>query len=229
MTIAPWVHPAHSHNTAMKIVQLVPVTVLGVWHHIPRFFVTKAAPVFASSGTVFTKMSQTVFPSSHNSSDEEASVSEQNIRKLHDDFGISRDVQIELAKLTTMSMFSEATVGANSEAMLCLKKGESGRWGICDDYAEFVNQLVDLERSRGISGNEDEAKPKLKVKAYFGETDAMIGKKGQNYFEECWKEKNGEFYNILDFVSETIDGEDHDSLTQSAEVLQRIFIDASKM
>ncbi|KAM7215859.1 hypothetical protein V8F06_008715 [Rhypophila decipiens] len=86
--------------------------------------------------------------------------------------------------------FGENLVGADSEALFCLRKGPEGLWGDCDDYTNAARKLVDLERSRqnnqdpGVVGNGK--KRGLTVHAYFAETDAMIGKKGQTYFEDCW-------------------------------------------
>lgn len=215
----------------MKMMQYLPVQAFGVWHHIPRFFVTKAGPALASSGSVFTKISNTVFPglNSGNGSGEDISPQERNTAKIHEEYGIPPDMQIELVRLAAISTFGEATVGANGEAMLCAKKGPSGMWGICDDYVVFVDELVKLERNRGVTGNDGVGRAPLKVRAYFAEKDVMIGKKGQSYFEECWREKDGEFQDMLDFASETIDGVDHDTLVQSAEVLGRIFREASNM
>jgi hypothetical protein len=58
------------------------------------------------------------------------------------------------------------------------------------------------------------------------ESDALIGKKGQIYFEECCQGQLGEYQDVLDFTTETIDGVDHDTPTQSVEVLEAIFIEA---
>lgn len=112
-------------------------------------------------------------------------------------------------------MFQERTVGSNSEALHCLRK-EPNTWGKCEDYEVFVRELVELERGR--------ASVPLRVRAFFAESDSMIGKKGQAYFEKCWHQINdGDFRIGVEFESRIVAGTDHDSLVQSAEVWESIF------
>jgi hypothetical protein len=206
----------------MQMLQYLPVKAFDMWHHIPRFFVNTAGPAFGSSASVFSKVADVASLSS--GSGEDSSSQGKNRRRIEDDYGLSQDIQIELQSLAAKAMFGEDTVGANSEALQCLKKGPGVTWGACDDYAVLVAELVKLERNIKITNGGGESK--LKIKAFFAESDIMIGKKGQSYFEECWKSQQGEFQDVFEFSTETIDGVDHDRLTQSVAALEPALIDA---
>lgn len=202
----------------MQLLQLIPTKAFSVWNHIPRFFHLKAGPVFASSGAVVTKI-QDAF-SSGAQDRASASQAEKNRLKIEKDYGLARDTRVEIESLVFQFLFEENTTGANSEALQCLRKETYGTWRKCDDYGQFVKDLVDLERSSGDSRRE-----RLKIQAYFAESDSMVGKGGQKYMTECWS-GHEDFHDVLDFESRTISDVDHDSISQSAEVLEGIFLAA---
>ncbi|KAB8263268.1 hypothetical protein BDV32DRAFT_4143 [Aspergillus pseudonomiae] len=223
--LAPWVHPSHSHVTSMQMAQYVPVKAFSIWNLIPKFLLLKAGPAFTSSGVAITKTSDVISSGSGFSSGEDYTTElERNRRQIENEYGLSRDVQAELDSLTFQFMFEESTVGANSEALQCLRKGsDSGKtWGKCDDYGTYVKELANREGRRHRRAGEE----KLKVRAYFAGNDSMIGKAGQEYVEECWACNTREFKDTLDFESGTFAELDHDSLVQSAEVLKSIFLHA---
>lgn len=209
----------------MQMAQYVPVKAFSVWNLIPKFFLLKAGPAFTSSGVAIAKTSNVISSGSgFSSAGENDTELERNRRQIENEYGLSRDVQAELDSLMFQFMFEESTVGANSEALQCLRKGsDSGKtWGKCEDYATYVKELVDLERRRHRRTGEE----KLKVRAYFAGNDSMIGKAGQEYVEGCWAGNTGEFRDALDFESTMLAELEHDSLVQSAEVLKSIFLHA---
>ena len=67
---------------------------------------------------------------------------------------------------------------------------------------------------------------RLKVRAYFAESDIMIGASGQKYIEEICGWKGNSFEDVLDFDSFTVPGTDHDSVMQPVEILEQVFVDA---
>ncbi|KAE8381251.1 Alpha/Beta hydrolase protein [Aspergillus bertholletiae] len=223
--LAPWVDPSHSHVTSLKMAQYVPVNAFSVWNLIPKFFLLKAGPAFTSSGVAITKTSNVISSGSIFSSDGGNDTElERNRRQIEAEYGLSRDVQAELDSLMLQFMFEESTVGANSEALQCLRKGaDSGKmWGACNDYGAYVKELADLERRRHRHTGEE----KLKVRAYFAGNDSMIGKTGQEYMEECWTCNTENFKDAFDFETSTFAELNHDSVVQSAEVLKSIFLQA---
>ncbi|KAE8147666.1 hypothetical protein BDV25DRAFT_159840 [Aspergillus avenaceus] len=222
--LAPWVDPSHSHITSMQLAQYIPSKAFSVWHLIPKFLILKAGPVFASSGVAMNKASNTV-ASSVSIDGGSSSELESNRRRIEERHGLSRDVQAELETLVMNFMFEENTVGANSEALQCLRKGPAGieLWGKCADYQDYVRELVGLERRQCAN---TAGRDKLKIRTFFAESDAMIGKAGQKYVENCWHGREGEFDNVLDFETKTVAGTDHDQLVLSLGVLESAFSDA---
>lgn len=201
----------------MQMAQALPTSVFGILHHMPK--------IASASGAAFDKISN-LLPSSSGLNAAETAPLERNRQRIESEYGLSMELQKELQPQTLKAMLGENIVGADSEALCCLRKGPVGLWGECDDYAVFVKKLAELERSRR-SGDGGSNPEKLRIRAYFAETDAMIGKKGQSYMEDCWKGSGGdEFRDMLDFTSTTVKETDHDSVVQSVEVLQQIFIDA---
>lgn len=201
----------------MKMAQTLPASVFGVWHHIPK--------VVSAGGAAFGKISK-LLPSSSGLSSAGTPSEERNRQTLESEYGLSLELQKELEPQTMKTILSENTVGADSEALICLKKGPAGLWGECDDYALYVKKLAELERGRRPEDGGGDRR-KLRVTAYFAETDAMIGKKGQSYVEECWKGSGeNEFQDVLEFTTTTIKETDHDSVVQTVEVLKQIFLDA---
>ncbi|PCG98864.1 Hypothetical protein PENO1_031740 [Penicillium occitanis (nom. inval.)] len=203
--LAPWVDPAHSHMTTWQLARYIPTKAFSIWNQIPQFFQT--SPLIASSGAVITSIKDKL-PSGGN---DDNTVSELKRRLIEQEYGLDRDVQIELEKLTAKFIFKESTVGANEEALQCVRKGAP--WLECDDYMQFARNLAESERTRGGTSG------KIRMRAYFAESDVMIGKGGQKYFENCFRG----FEDVLDFDSATIMKENHDSVAFSPEVLGKIF------
>lgn len=201
----------------MQMAQKLPTSVFGIWHHMPK--------IASAGGAAFSKITS-LLPSSSGVNAAETAPLERNRQKIESDYGLTVELQKELQAATLKSMLSENMVGADSEALCCLRKGPAGLWGDCDNYALFVRELAELERSRRADGGGGE-RERLRISAYFAESDAMIGKKGQSYMEDCWKGSGGdEFQNVLNFTATTVKETDHDSVVQSVEVLKQIFLDA---
>lgn len=220
--LAPWVDPFHSKVKYLQAAQLIPVSAFGAWHLLPKFFVLQAGPAFASSGSLFTRISSAVSPP--RSREEEQ---DQNSRRWETDYGLNPDSVKELRDHATKSMFAESTVGANSEALLCLKKGQGADWGACEDYGAFVRQLAASEQERRAGTDPDRSRVRLRVRAYFAESDAMTGTKGQEYLARCFNGQSDEAYvEAIDFGATTVAGTDHDSVLESIATLEDIFVEA---
>lgn len=191
----------------MQMAQYVPTKAFALWHLIPRFFVTQATPVLAASGALFHPKSSR----SGEAVEENHSSFDANGRRVERDYGVSRAEQAKLFRLALTFMWDENTVGANSEALQCLRKSDGSDWEACSDYAQCAQVLAAREQS--IDGP-------VSLRAYFASTDALVGSRGQRYFEQCWQAPGVE---AIDFVSTTVDKTDHDTVMQSAEVWGAIF------
>ncbi|KAL4982873.1 alpha/beta-hydrolase [Aspergillus falconensis] len=210
--LAPWVDPAHSRVTAMQMAQYLPSRAFALWHHIPRFFVTQARPALASSGAAVRQISMSSGSGSLSQTEGDRSFLDAAWRRVERDYGMPHGEQAELSRLAARFMFAEDTVGANSEALQCLRKGNGGDWGECTDYASFALMISAVERNAGR---------RVTVRAFFAAKDAMVGRRGQRYLEECWRAPGVE--QGIGFVSTTVDGTDHDTVAQSVEVWETIF------
>lgn len=203
----------------MQAGQFVPAKAFGAFNGINRFVALNILPSFASSQALFGGMSQ---GSSGSTTDQEAKTwRKANAERFAREFGASVEFQDAVANVAMKRMFAEETIGSNSEALHCLKKAPPGSWEKCEDYAQFVSDLAELERSRAADGRSPANK--LRVRAYFATSDIIIGKGGQEYSESCWRGPSpGVFDDALDFDSSTIHGTDHDALVVSVDILTRI-------
>ncbi|KAJ5788668.1 hypothetical protein N7457_003658 [Penicillium paradoxum] len=206
--LAPWVDPAISGITSMKMAQYIPTPAFKLWHHIPRLFLVQDGSVTASSGAMITKLSAMV-------STKSSEYQTQNRGYIAQNYGLSPEQQKEIDSSMMQFMFQENTVGSNSEALQCLRK-EPNTWGKCEDYEVFVKELAEREGGR--------AGVPLKVRVFFAESDSMIGVKGQAYIEKCWHQRgDGDSRSVIEFDSRVVSSTDHDSLMQSAEAWESIF------
>lgn len=194
----------------MQMAQYIPTKAFALWHQIPRFFITQGAPLLATSGGLVRKIT-----SRNSEATEENHLSlDAHDQSIEHDDGVSHPELVKLFRLSLRFMYDENTVGANSEALQCLRKGDSD-WGVCSDYAQCAQMLADREQSR-----ED----RVRIHAYFAATDALVGNRGQKYFETCWQAPGVE---AIDFISTTVDGTDHDTVMQSEDVWRSIMASIS--
>ncbi|KAG8163755.1 hypothetical protein KVR01_007052 [Diaporthe batatas] len=212
--IAPWVDPSHSQVMTMQMVQRLPAGIFQLWHRMPK--------VASDFEAVFAKATK-LLPSSSGLSSGKSPLTERDQQRREAEYGMPSGLLKELPNVASSSMLSENLVGADSEALYCVRKGPVGFWGECDDYALFVRKLSELERSRRVDQGCGDSQ-RLRISAYFAETDDMIGKKGQKYMEDCWRGSGGdEFRDVLDFTTTTVSETDHDTVVTCVEVLEQIF------
>ncbi|PGH26909.1 hypothetical protein AJ80_01492 [Polytolypa hystricis UAMH7299] len=224
--VAPWIDPLHSRLPVMQLAQLLPKQAFSYWDKTSRFFVLNSAPMVVSSGA-FLHKARKLLPGSNN----EPPFADRNRRKIEEEYGLAADVHAEIEKCSLPKIFGEPVVGVNSETLICLKKCSPEAWGKCWDYSKFVNEFAERERQRSLErgeeqsqlGTSSESKGKLKIQAYFAESDLMIGKKGQTYFEECWDGKDKEFQELWDFDTATVKDTNHESILSAVDVLEGIF------
>ena len=206
---------ACSEAPLISALQGLPVFSFVAWNKLANFFVTKASVVTGASAGVLTNLARALVPGNN-----EPSEAEKNRAFIESNYGLKNDVQVELEKIVVQGMFGEETVGANREALMCLKKGPSGLWGEADDMRLLVRNMASRERD-----TKGERQGKLRVKIFFAESDVMTGKKGQDYFQSCWIGEDGDENreDCFDIKTKTIGKSDHDSVLTSAEALEEMF------
>lgn len=100
----------------------------------------------------------------------------------------------------------------SQDTLLCLKKGGVS-WGLYDDLPASIGMLCEQEKRR-IVAMESQSTPnernRLKYRALFSETDALIGNGGRRYFENCWRDAsvNGS----IDYDSTVVLSATHDTI-----------------
>jgi hypothetical protein len=102
--------------------------------------------------------------------------------------------------------FAENMSGADEELKLCLRKGGDSTWADAVDYAKCVRRIAANEEVLRGGGREA---ARLVVNASFAGSDVMIGKRGAEYFENCWRREGR---GMVDFTAETFVGTDHDAV-----------------
>lgn len=197
---APWIDPSHSGAPAMVATSAaVPSALLGKLHSLGSL-VQAVAPVTDFS-SVFLKA---LIPGSTTD------------RPLADGVNVAEvEFAEKLQPFVIEQAYREEMSGLGEEALLLMRR--KGTWGDWGDY----DRLLDMVAAQGEPG-----RAKVKVRAYFAESDIMIGAgKGPAWFDKCWTEKGG---GQVDYRSSRVPHADHDSiLAMRFGVTHQIFKDIS--
>ncbi|KAJ3496756.1 hypothetical protein NLG97_g2421 [Lecanicillium saksenae] len=223
--LAPWVDPQHSKVAIMQAAQYVPGPAYSLFNGISRFAARGMMTTVSSSEAVFN-----AFGMGKPSEEEERAVkswSRENSLKLEKECGLSTKMQGALQLQTLEHIFAESTAGSSDEARHCARKTTPGSWGKADDYEVFVKDVAEQERSGngskpGEGSVESSVATKLRVMAFFAETDHIVGDGGRKYVEKCWRGSPNEFDDAFEFSSKTIAGSGHDALVVGFDVWKEI-------
>ena len=199
--LAPWVHPAHS--SSMRYLNWLPSTCYRNWAAIAKALVPRINDTLVfSTGIV--------------SSARNATGTTPVLERF---LGVSderRALFPELEKTLSRNLFSEHVSGGSDEAMICAKRGvyKGPCWGLFEDYDEAAMQIVAQESRRRLAEPltlpAQEAPRKLRIRAFYGDSDAMIGIKGGEWFNHCWNQKG--VAESVDFEGEFISGVTHEGI-----------------
>ena len=202
--LAPYAPLTISGATLPTLLSKLPVGMLDSWADLNTFINNKIMPTTSwSSGLLSSAAS--VFPSSASTDlpGTEVSPSMTQIER----YGVDKETAKAIDSLLMKYRFAEDTHGINDEAKLCLGKCDNADWGEAQDYAACIRSIAQKERTLQ---QQDTRRAKLKVEAVFSGSDVMIGKRGQEYFEQSWQ--HDEFRECLDFSTKTYPKANHDSL-----------------
>ncbi|KAK4552222.1 hypothetical protein LTR86_010576 [Recurvomyces mirabilis] len=207
--LAPWVHNSHSNATLMNIVSKIPTSLFGSWSNITKFVAGRIMPATAWSGgaLAWSGGALTAVGNVFQSSPATENVAKDDAELTPEEkYGVPHEIAQHIEKLRMKYCLAESWAAGNEDAMLCLKKGGTGLWGICEEYPEYVQSLVKLEKSRR---NTTASAPKLSMRVFFAESDVMIGKEGAAYFKQCWA-RDG-VRDVIDLQFHDLPGTNHDS------------------
>jgi len=199
--LAPWVDNVHSHTALMNMASILPTGVIDNLSRVTKFVNERVVPVTSWSGGIVSS-SMSLFKAEGASSDPGSTTPAEK-------YGVDNEVGKEIERLSTKCFFEEDVTAGNEEAKLCLKKAGSGLWGTCEDYMEYVKLVNGREQQRLKSEPEtDSARTKLQLQVYFAESDALVGKAGQEYFDKCWQQDD----RYVQFETHELPGTDHDTI-----------------
>jgi hypothetical protein len=185
---------------------------LSHWDSVLQFTIQRAGPVLESSSGTFSSLSS-FFTDARAGKEKQ----EEEARRSLQGFGIPYEVQKASSKLTFKRIFSEDTKGVNDEARLCLKSTKCTDWLACEDYKEYVREL-----GREWQGKVTEDACKLMVDIVLPEDDVLVGKKGMQYFEDCWQSEASGLGIAVSCVR--VEGADHESTIHPAnEAITKMF------
>ncbi|KAI9739349.1 MAG: hypothetical protein M1834_007562 [Cirrosporium novae-zelandiae] len=203
---SPWVHYDHSGVGFLRLAGMLPENFVGKFDSINRFVLRNINPALQfSAGPISASMTgaRPALPSdearAYTAADKE-----------------EREYKETLSALVMDNLFAESTLGANDEALLCLKARE-GLWNAFEDEDDAILKIAKQEQKRQQEGHVE-----LEVRVFFPEKDVLCSHKGQGWFDSCWREEEVRKY--LDYRSEWVAGADHDSVVDLEKgVVQRVF------
>jgi len=182
----------------------LPTNLLDCWAGLNTFINSKIIPSASWSGGIISSTTALFSPSAGTDvPGAETSTSTTPFEQ----YGFDEDTAKLIEKLSSKYQFAESNAGANEEAKLCLRRCDDADWGEVADYSSCIRKIAANEAELG-SRNPSTAK--MSVNAFFAGSDVMIGKRGQEYFEQCWE--SDEVKGKVDFAVSTFPETDHDSL-----------------
>ena len=205
--MGPWVHNEHSKVAMLNLAAKLPNGMLDSWNGLVKLINTTISPSLAWSGGALSSVAG-IFGSGSTDADGKET-SDDALAKL---YGTSKEVAKEIQRLTGKFYFAEDTTAGNEDARLCLKMGGTKLWGDCEEYPDFVRALVEREKERRSA---DANAAGLKIRVFYAESDQMIGKGGQTYFEQCWAQEG--VPGPIDYEGRELEGTDHETVFLDAE------------
>lgn len=218
---SPWVHPQQSGVKLMGISSMLPAPVINHFSSVLSFVNQFVAPSIAfSSGAVNSASGMLA------SSSPESAARRDGRKPKHERDDLCREYRgvsaAETAARTDESMrrmWKEDITGANGEALLSLKKPQAGSWGVCDNYqtcprdleTRTTEHLSQQNRESNTGSSTAEEQPVLRIRVFWAATDMMVGKKGEDYFDRCFKDYCTEHHRVT-YQSETVEETDHETL-----------------
>ena len=225
----PWVHPEHTGVKHLQAVEMLPASMIGKFSSLARFVNEKLVPLVGMStglsstvaNSVKTSLPHTIPPGVPVSLEphtggrrEQRDIEGEQSLDLNDS-----NVVKELGNLVPTFLFAEENAGVGQDTQLCLRKPRSIPWStLAVPWKDFDDAVRAFERLRGATGQDNrmsEATKTLRVDVFHAETDSLVGHKGQEWFDSCWKRDEDAASGSLspfEYYSQTVKGSDHDSI-----------------
>ncbi|MCJ1381608.1 hypothetical protein MMC17_004719 [Xylographa soralifera] len=198
--LAPWVHPSHSGS--LTALSLVPEGMLSKWPSIAKFMNTKVAPMFMFSGQIVNSITRSTLPDAQLESPGQGDYDPE-----------LKIIFPELERLVPKLFMEENMSGGADEAFFSLKRGDKWTWGLFADIDEAVSMVVSQERGLVLAADSSQngfRQEKLRIEVFFAESDLMIGKKGQEWFSQCWQSQN--ITDVISYTDEMVPNSSHETI-----------------
>lgn len=183
--LAPWVSPRHGSSKMMPLASLVPARVVA---KLPAFikFAEKLYPFLQASWYPFkdttSEFLHRLKPHRKRRGRGQPSDDPPEASSVDMDELLNSEFRYRLSCLASKYADAEPRAGLGVEAQFCLKKGGGACvWGDWKDYDELVKLLVANETTCANPN-------KLRIDVFHATEDRMVGKRGQKWFDACWKE-----------------------------------------
>lgn len=180
----------------MSVVTALPASMISSTYGLVRLVNLHVEPASTWSGGLLTSAASSLWPSSEPTEESES-----------DDYGADDAMAKKVQQLRKEYCFAEEPKGVSEEALLCAKKAGPDSWGVCENYADFV-QSVTANEERRIT--KEPGAVQLKVRLCFAETDIMIGDGGRDYFVQVWSQAG--VSDVIDVRNTSYPGTNHDSV-----------------
>ncbi|KAH7400780.1 hypothetical protein DE146DRAFT_611778 [Phaeosphaeria sp. MPI-PUGE-AT-0046c] len=209
---APWVSVTDCIHSGLQVLtSQLPASVIGQWAPIAKVYNTNIAPLLGlSSSHVGSRdplyplpILPTLSPTSSNWKVPAGGLSFPGMYKNKLVLALDNDVVIEeLRQRITNVTFSESMDGMSADAQLFLGKvpwcSPSIVWSDIDHFVPLLSKILEEEDRMHNHAT-------LRIDAFHAEHDNMVGQKGGQWFDDCWKKHPSYHYS-----SEVVRGTDHD-------------------
>ena len=198
--LTPWVHPKHS--STLKLLSYIPTSFFSIVPSAAKALATTLQPyVNFSLGLFDTITCKHVDPEEEEDLGPPPGVDDETYA-----------IEGKVSRLIMPYLLEENRNGSKDEALLCLKRiydGKNNPWGLFEDYDQAVMMLVKQEDDLAAERVSQDYK-KLKVQAFFAESDMMIGKQGAAWIDQCWQQEG--VAERIEYTSTTILGANHETV-----------------
>ncbi|KAF3009783.1 hypothetical protein E8E13_009921 [Curvularia kusanoi] len=221
---APWVHPNHTGIKHLQAAEMLPAGMIGHFSSLAKFVNGSILPLVGMSSGISSAVSSGVKASLPQSIAPEFQTLAAPARVDRPDNGSdlggidlnNKSVVEELRNLIPTFLFAEGVDGAGQDAQLCLRKPRSVPWCTAsrqwDDVDDAVRQFKDIIRD----GNDQDVERRAwLINTFHAESDSMVGKKGQVWFDDCWngdESPNSSAQYAMRYGSQIVQDSDHDIL-----------------
>ena len=225
---APWVHPSHSGIKHLQAAEMLPAGMIGQFSSLAKFVNGNILPLVGMSSGISSAVSnsikgtlpQLLVPEVQTLAAAPGTDRQRNDSDLNGiDMNDKRTIE-ELRNLIPTFLFAEGVDGAGQDTQLCLRKPRSVPWCTSSRPWDDVDDAVRQLRHIVSTDDADNAEQRVwLINTFHAESDSMVGKKGQVWFDSCWESDesaSSSSHYVMEYGSEVVRGSDHDFLLDPA-------------